>query len=248
MNATLDSSNDSKPLRSLLLDDEQPGSDSGAQLGRRLITIRAADTDGHRSSAHILVNRMYTGRGYSSVSMPESHNVNRLTLIGQDRDVTLGTITIGFDGAGGMLADECFHDSVAKLRDEGLVLCEFVKLAIDDGTQSKRVLASLFHTAFIYAHEIRGCDRIVIEVNPRHVRFYRTMLGFSLLAGERMNCRVNAPAVLLALDLAEASARIGQVNASKNSDASAERSMYRYCFSPEEMSGIVSRLKRRGER
>jgi hypothetical protein len=238
---------ESKALRSMLLGDEPPP-EPETQLGRRLITIRAADTDGHRSSAHILVNRMYSGRGYSSIPVPEYQDSNRLTLIGQDHDVTLGTITIGFDGSRGLLADECFHDCVSKLRDEGLVLCEFVKLAVDDGTHSKRVLASLFHTAFIYAHEIRGCDRIVIEVNPRHVRFYRTMLGFSMLASERMNRRVNAPAVLLALDLADAAERIGNVNSSKMGQLSSERSMYRYCFSPDEMSGIVSRLKRRGER
>ncbi|WP_176066741.1 N-acyl amino acid synthase FeeM domain-containing protein [Piscinibacter koreensis] len=235
-------------LRSMLLEDVAQLSTSDAEVDGRLITIRAADTEGHRSSAHILLNRMYAGRGYSSVAMPDAEDGNRLTLIGQDHDVTLGTITIGFDGSGGLLADECFHDCVSTLRSEGLVLCEFVKLAIDDNTHSKRVLASLFHTAFIYAHEIRGCDRIVIEVNPRHVRFYRTMLGFSVLAGERLNCRVNAPAVLLALDLADAAARIGHVNATKNSHAAAERSMYRYAFSSDELSGIVSRLKRRDER
>ena len=40
-------------------------------------------------------------------------------------------------------------------------------------------------------------DYVVIEVNPRHVRYYERMLGFEVIGPERMNPRVEAPAVLL---------------------------------------------------
>src|SRR5213076_1695759 len=64
---------------------------------------------------------------------------------------------------------------------------------------TKRVLAGLFHTAYLYASKLCGYTHAVIEVNPRHVAFYGKELGFNPIGTERLNTRVNAPAVLLAL-------------------------------------------------
>ena len=229
-------------LRSMLLDESATSTQLEDQGSRRLLTIRAADSEGHRSSAHILVNRMYAWRGYSTAPVPESGGSSRITLIASDHDVTIGTITVGFDSTDGLLVDELFRDDVARLRDDGAELCEFIKLAVDGVVRSKRVLASLFHTAFIYAHQIKGCDKLLIEVNPRHVRFYESMLGFEVLVRERMNRRVNAPAVLMCLDLAYANEQIGKVHT-----GGYDRSLYRDCFSRDETAGIISRLRRRSD-
>jgi hypothetical protein len=235
------------PLRSMSIDEPGPPGQLDNQVSRRLLTIRAADSEGHRSSAHILVNRMYAWRGYASTPLPGGRDPSRITLIATDHDATIGTVTVGFDGADGLLVDELFHDHVAQLRSGGAVLCEFIKLAIDGVVRSNRVLASLFHTAFIYAHEIKGCHKIVIEVNPRHVRFYEIMLGFEVLARERLNRRVNAPAVLMSLDLAYANEQIGKVHRESPGRARAGRSLYHHCFSRDEAAGIVSRLRPRSD-
>jgi hypothetical protein len=229
-------------LRLMLLDEVPTTSQQEDRDERRLLTIRAADTEGHRSSAHILVKRMYAWRGYSTPPVPEPGAPSRITLVASDHDVTLGTITVGFDSAQGLLVDELFGESVEKLRVEGATLCEFLKLAVHGAVRSKRVLASLFHTAFIYARQIKYCDRLLIEVNPRHVRFYESMLGFEVLVRERMNGRVNAPAVLMCLDLAYANERIGKAHT-----GSYDRSLYRDCFSRDETAGIANRLRRRGD-
>jgi hypothetical protein len=234
-------------LRSMLLDEAPTASQLDDQDDRRLLTIRAADTEGHRSSAHILVKRMYAWRGYSSPPAVAAGVSNRITLLASDHEVTIGTITVGFDVGEGLLVDELFHDHVQRLRDDGLVLCEFTKLAMDGVARSKPVLASLFHTAFIYAHEIKGCDKLLIEVNPRHVRFYESMLGFNVLAPERMNGRVNAPAVLMMLDLAYAGEQIGRVHRDPAATSILDRSLYRHSFSRDEATGIVNRLRRRGD-
>jgi len=236
---------ESNHLHSMLLDEPASGEQSAEPPGLRLLTIRAADSAGHRSSAHVLVNRMYAERGYSSTPLADAPPQGRITLIGTDHEVARGTMTIGFNGSQPLLADECFRDVLDGLRREGFVLCEFIKLAIDGVGRSRRVLASLFHTAFIYAHEIKGCDRIVIEVNPRHVRFYKEMLGFSELAGERLNLRVNAPAVLLSLDLSYAERQILRVRGEAPEKVGTRRSLYRHCFSHEEAVGIVRRLRQR---
>jgi hypothetical protein len=227
------------------LDEEtRSGGQSAEPPNQGLLTIRAADSEGHRSSAHVLVSRMYARRGYSTAPLAEPQP-GRVTLIGEDHDVARGTITIGFNGAQPLLADECFSDVLGALRRQGLVLCEFIKLAIDGVGRSRRVLASLFHSAFLYAHEIASCDRVVIEVNPRHVHFYERMLGFAVLAGERLNHRVNAPAVLMSLDLTYAARQISRIRNETPERASAERSLYRNSFSRDEAEGIVRRLRLR---
>ncbi|MFS8082414.1 MAG: N-acyl amino acid synthase FeeM domain-containing protein [Ginsengibacter sp.] len=229
----------------MLFDEPASGEPSVEQPALRLLTIRAADSDGHRSSAHVLVSRMYAGRGYPSAPLAETQPPGRITLIGTDHDVARGTITIGFNGSDALLADDCFRDILDGLRREGLVVCEFIKLAIDGIGRSRRVLASLFHTAFIYAHQIKGCDRIVIEVNPRHVRFYEEMLGFAVLTAERLNHRVNAPAVLLSLDLSFAERQILKIPGATPQKFKVQRSLYRHGFSHDEAEGIVRRFQRR---
>lgn len=238
----LDAAEPHHVLRSILLDEPASAKHVQDDISRRLFTIRAADSDGHRSSAHVLINRMYAWRGYvSSRGADECRNQNRITLVANEHDSTVGTITIGFDGPGGLLVDELFHDEAQLLRRDRTVLCEFTKLAVDGAVRSKRVLASLFHVAFIYAHQVNGCDRILIEVNPRHVRYYERMLGFEVRGPERHNPRVDAPAVLLSLELSHARAQINRFGGLAEM-ARAERSLYPYFFSASEEAGIIHRL------
>jgi hypothetical protein len=230
-------------LHSLLCDDRPAGDVTDAEPAERLFTIRAADTDGRRSSARILVNRLYSARGYSDAPLSEHGDPESITLIGTDRDITRATITIRFDGPAGLLADQCFSDVLDELRSEKVVLCEFVKFAVDGIGRSKRVLASLLHTAFLYARDIKGCQRIVIEVNPRHVRFYERVLGFVTLAGERRNLRVDAPAILMSLELDYIQRRIEEARQAQAATGSASRSLFDYAFSREEAEGIAGRMR-----
>jgi hypothetical protein len=228
----------------LLLDEPAPWSTFEDEKGQRQLTIRAADCDGSRSSAHILVNRMYAARGYTTSAMPDHSNANRITLVASDEGETVGTITVNFDSSQGLLVDECFAAEARHLRDDGLLLCEFIKLAVDGVVRSKKVLASLMDAAFLCAREVRRCDKALIEVNPRHVRFYESMLGFKVLRRDRMNRRVNAPAVLMSLDLAFADGQVEEAHHGAGALANGKRSLYHHGFSPEERSGLVNRLRR----
>lgn len=208
---------------------------------RRLIQIRAANTHGQRSSASILINRMYSWRGYDTAPLPDQSPPSRLTLMAHDHDETVGTITVGFDQGEGLYVDDLFTQEVNALRDAGHRLCEFTKLAMDTALQSKHVLASLFHTAYLYAHRVMDYDRLLIEVNPRHVAYYRRMLGFQVLGPARLNRRVNAPAVLLCLDLSHSRAQIAKLGGLQEA-AVGERSLYPYFFSPREEAGVIGRM------
>ena len=225
-----------------LVDDPTPWSTFLDEKRQRPLIIRPADCDGSRSSAHYLVNRMYAARGYTTSSLPDHSHPHRITLLASDGSEAIGTISINFEGPRGLLVDESFAVEVQQLRNEGFTLCEFIKLAVDGVVQSKKVLASLMDGAFLCAREVQRCDMALIEVNPRHVRFYES-LGFEVLCRDRMNHRVNAPAVLMALDLAFADELVEEAHGERAA-ASGKRPLYCHGFTPEERSGLVNRLRR----
>ncbi len=229
-------------LRSLLQDGAPPDESAGDEITRRLFKIRSADTPGQRGSASVLINRMYAHRGYLSSGLPAAPAPTRITLVACEHEHTIGTITIEFDSPARLLVDELFAQEAGQLRAAGRKLCEFTKLAMDSVVRSKRVLASLFHVAYIYAHRIKGHDDLLIEVNPRHVRYYENMLAFTVAGPARPNPRVNAPAVLMRLDFALAHDQIERFGG-RPQEAKTNRSLYPLFFSVAEEAGIVGRLK-----
>ncbi|MCK9686336.1 N-acyl amino acid synthase FeeM domain-containing protein [Scleromatobacter humisilvae] len=214
-----------------------------ADAGERLFKIRAARTPGQRRSASTLINLRYAWRGYATKPLPQDAPPGRITLVAAEQEETIGTMTVGFDGKDGLMVEELFPGEVHSLRAEGHRVCEFTKLAIDGASQSKRVLATLFHVAYLYAYRVMGYDCLLIEVNPRHVNYYSRILGFTVLASSRMNLRVNAPAVLMCLDFAHTQEQIARFGGQPQFSAT-ERSLYPYSFSQEEEAGIVARIRR----
>lgn len=210
---------------------------------RRQFKIKTADSFVRRSSANMLLKHRYAWRGYQTVSLPSDQTANRITLTAMQDQDTIGTITIALDGSEGMASEKVFGDTITDLRAQGRRLVEFTKLAIDPIAGSKCVLAALFHVAYIVAHRIRGFDMLVMEVNPRHVRYYERMLGAQVIGEERLNRSVNAPAVLLGIDFEYIKAQIGEF-AGQPERAADERSLYPFAFSLGEEAGIISRLMR----
>lgn len=231
------------PLQSLLV-----GVPAKVQLppeteASRLFRIRAAESLRERRSASSLIERMYATRGYESAPLPADEPPHLKTFLATEHGAPIGTLTIATDRPDeGLLADSLFPEEVASFRACGMRICEFTKLAIDRRARSSRLLASLFHVAYLYAHRIKLLDHLLIEVNPRHVAYYQTMLGFEVIGPMRHNARVNAPAVLLALDLRHAEAQIGLFGGQPELAAS-ERSAYPHFFSVKDEAGIVGRLK-----
>ena len=233
-------------LHSLLSDQGASVPEEQGEPAGRLFKIRAARTPGQRRSASTLINLRYAWRGYATKPLPQESAPDRITLVAAEEDETIGTMTVGFDGPDGLLVEELFPGEVHSLRAAGHRVCEFTKLAVDGASQSRRVLATLFHVAYIYAYRVMGFDCLLVEVNPRHVNYYSRILGFTTVAESRMNMRVNAPAVLMRLDFAHTEEQIARFGG-KPQLSSTERSLYPYSFSVEEEAGIVGRI-RRGDR
>ena len=172
---------------------EETLDDPGALQGA--FKIRVAKREGFRREASTLVDRRYTDRGYQTkAAEPDPH---LFTFVAYDEGELVGTVSIRIDSEKGLSADELYKDELDVLRQGGCKLCEFTRLAVDVVNVSKPVLAGLFHTAYLYAGEVHACTFVVIEVNPRHVPFYRRALKFEPIGPERTNKRVEAPAVLL---------------------------------------------------
>lgn len=206
--------------------------------------IRLTDTSDGRNSASMLINRMYAWRGYSGDHQP-SNDPNRITLTATDKGDVVGTLSIGIDSEVGLMADEIFRDELDAHRHRGARLCEFTKFAFDPSVRSKTALANVFHLAVIYARDIHGCTDIVIEVNPRHRRFYERMLGFRQEGELKTNPRVDAPAYLLRVNLRYVTRQIGQFGGTfASTGETEEKSFYPYFFSPREERGIINRLMR----
>lgn len=202
--------------------------------------IRLANSEGRRESASLLIKKMYAWRGYDTES-PPAERPSRITLMADIGNQPIGTLTIGFDSPQGLMVDSLYFAEIDKLRQQGRTVCEFTQLAVDQAIKSKRVLASLFHMAYIYAHRIHGATDVVIEVNPRHVAFYKRMLGFEKFGEERMCPRVGAPAVLMHLDFAHAEREIGKYGGTF-AEVAGVRSIYPFFFSPHDEAGIIARL------
>ena len=210
--------------------------------GQRRFKIKAAESDERRGMVNSLLKNRYGWRGYQQVTLPTDQSVHKFTLSAVEEEAIIGTITVSCDGPKRLSADDAFAQEVEALRAQGRRLCEFTKLAVDPTVGTKRVLAALFHVAYIVAHRIRGYDMLLIEVNPRHVRYYERMLGFTIKSEERMNRSVNAAAVLLSIEFSEVMKQIGIFGGQPELMAT-ERSLYPGFFSLKEEASILSRMQ-----
>ena len=202
--------------------------------------IRLAQSHDSRKRAGMLVRRRYSFRGYRVKNVQVDPHL--LTVIAYDAGHLVGTVGVRFDSAKGLAADQLYRGELDQLRRGGARVCEFTRLAVDVRVGSKPVLAALFHTAYLLAYRVRGHNAAVIEVNPRHVAFYRRALAFEPVGPERLSPRVNAPAVLLSVPFSriedELSKHVGQSEPGKST-----HSLFAYGFSPMEEQGILGRLE-----
>jgi hypothetical protein len=203
--------------------------------------IRIANKSSSKARASSLIQRRYAWRGYSASPL-EGHTDGQLTISACLEDTLVATITASLDRDEGLYVGRLYPDEVRALRDKGRKLCEFTKLAVDDSVRSQAVLGAIFHVACMYVINLHCCSDVLIEVNPRHVRFYERMLGFERVAEERLDPAVNAPAVLLKLDLQHCAAEIARLGGRRRSRGR-ERSFYPFFFSPPEAEAIIGKLR-----
>jgi hypothetical protein len=159
------------------------------------IVVQIADIHSVRIEAQQLLRASYGRAGYGDdqeIPFDDRHLPFVVRLGGR----VVGTLTLAIDGPAGLAIDETFPDELDALRRRpGAQLCALTLFAFD-AAATKPVLAALFGEIFRTGSSRFGCTELLIEVNPRHRRFYEILLGFDVV-GERFNTRVDAPAVLM---------------------------------------------------
>lgn len=163
-----------------------------------LFTIKIANCDKELAAAEQIINRLYGWRGYGAQHTLARHD-SRTTFVASQGSDPIGTITLCVDSPMGLAVDASFPEELGFLRESGASVCELTKFAFDPSAQSKPLLAVLFHAIFTYGTHHYSCTDLLIEVNPRHVRFYETALGFRRLGSLKTNTAVNAPSQLMQL-------------------------------------------------
>ena len=160
-----------------------------------------ADSESQRREVALLVDRMYTWRGYKYDGATSARTDRNKTVFQIRRDgQVIATLTLRMDSEAGLLADGLYRDEVDLFRGMGGTLCELTGLAVAPGEDSPEVLKALFQAAYMVGHRRFGASDVFIEVNPRHVSYYRR-IGFRAVGPLRTCPRVAAPAVLMHLDL-----------------------------------------------
>ena len=217
---------------SALADDDPPwaplwsSADSGAdaETAPSVVATIAITEQEHRVSESLVSDR-YAWRGYGAVegrvcSSPEQREVTLLAWSAAD---AVGTMTMGLDNGRGLLADQSYGKRLDAIRAKGRTVCEFTRFAVSSAADSKATISGLFDLSYVLGRKMLGVTDVVVEVNPRHVGFYRRAFGFQPMSDVRTCERVNAPAVLLRLDVAELEGRMREAGASMPGDLALSR-------------------------
>ena len=215
---------------------------SGKRAGQ-VFSIRLAYDDHDWISASAIINRLYGKRGYGSDHQLTSRS-ECMTFTACCDDEMIGTLTLRVDSAARLVADATFPDELAALRSgPGASLCELTKFAFDPSAESRPLLAKLFHVIFVYGTQRFDCSDLVIEVNPRHVLFYESMLGFRRIGELRANDVVQAPAQLMHLSVSQIGENIRRY---ADGSASGARSLYPYFFGKDQELDLRRRITASG--
>jgi hypothetical protein len=219
--------------------------ETGDRTGRILLNrgdfqICLANQTTWRRQSEALVVRMYSRRGYKCGMQRDClPDTGPLTLQACSNERVFGTLNIGFDSRGELACEGLYASEIRAFRDRGAVAAEFTRLAVEAEYGSKELLGALFHVAYLVAARVGRATDMFIEVNPRHVPFYKRMLNF-LPAGPRRMCdRVEAPAVLLHCAVPYMREQAERCGGQRGTDS---RTLYPYYGSREEEALVLDRL------
>jgi len=227
------------PARSLAGSHGRRICDSAFVLQKGDVTVRIAHSSQDLHLAEGLVKERYAWRGYQ-LPTPHVHHPLRKTFLASSGTQLLGTLSILLDSKTGLVADALFKQELDRHRKLGHRVCELGKLAIAQDGNSREVATALFNMAYLYGRTIHRVSDTFIEVNPRHVSFYRRLLGFDVAAKGRHCPRVNAPAILMHLDVAHADRQISQLTSRGSSgQAMDSRSPYASFLTEQQETSLI---------
>lgn len=183
--------------------------------GARPVVELVSSAVARRAVNRLLCDR-YDWRGYGRPTLPPQGS-RRFRTLGLRRGASwLATLTVGWDADTRFVCEARCPDAVQQLRARGSILCELTRLASSlgagagDDRSGLQQLTALFDAATLTALDA-GCDTALLEVNPRHVGFYRRITGAWVIAEPRHHDGACATAVPMALDIQRAHQRLQRI-------------------------------------
>ena len=170
--------------------------------------IKIADKFSEWESSFKLLYEEYLNAGY--VVEPTPSNIlfgihhflpKTVVFIAKYSDALVSSLTQFFDNhALGLPADKIYKEELDTLRAEGRVISEIGGLVTRKDFRWQNLFLCLCQVMYWHSH-FRKIDDLCITVNPKHVRFYKTVFLFEIMGQEKYYAKVNAPAVLMRLNL-----------------------------------------------
>lgn len=165
------------------------------------LLVRPTANHREEQACHQLVRRMYAWRGYLSEPVCTHLTRDRLTLAAWRDGELAATLTLARDNGSNLMAEALYPAEIAELRNKERVICEYSRLALDPVTSSTQLMEQFFRMAYELAKSHFSAKDAIVEINPRHRRFYEREIGFTQFGPLRICPRVDAPALLLYRDM-----------------------------------------------
>jgi hypothetical protein len=190
-----------------------PAAHTAEELQVREVSVKVAGSEEDQAAADRLIAERYAWRGYldRSEASPLSTSIPTppcFTLLAFRNGSAVGTLTLGVDASSGLVVDQENREIVDGLRRIGRRVVELRRFAVQDDGESKAIFANLFLSAYRIGRVLHRATDVLIEVNPRHEAYYRRIFGFTRVGKQWVCPRVNAPAVLMHLDLINLDVRL----------------------------------------
>lgn len=214
-------------------------------------TIKVANTLEERADVFRLAYQVYLGKGFLKANPNEwlvnDYDADEETtiLVVKDKNNKLvGSVTLVFDGYSKLPAQKIYGKEIQLLRSVSEKVAEISRLIINpEYRNSKEILVLMFNYLAIYASSVMKYTCLAIEVNPRHKLYYKELLGFTEIGGEKP-CPIveNAPATLLHVPLSKLHSEVIRCQKLSPQDKK-ERTLYQYFLKPEQTSLVAHYLK-----
>jgi hypothetical protein len=214
-------------------------------------TIKLANSLEEREAVFRLAYQVYLKKGF----VKENNNGwlvrdfdfddETAILVVKDKNKKIvGTVTLVFDGYSKLPAQKLYGEELSSLRNAREKIVEISRLAIDPQYRnSKEILVLLINYLFIYANLVQNYSCLAIEVNPRHKNYYKELLCFEEIGGEKPCPSVeNAPAHLLYLPLQKYISELNRCQ-NLNDQNKKERSLYKHFLKIEQENLVAHYLK-----
>jgi len=170
--------------------------------------VQVANNIETRLKAYEFIRNIYSAKGYANdsssklwLSIYDAIPETTTLIVESDEGIIEGALTVVFDSALGLPADEIYKQEIDGLRKTGHHLSEIISFGIrKENKNTIKILASLYYSAYVLAHRVKNKTDFIVTVNPQHEKFYVDKLIFKRIGGIRRYHKVNgAPAVLLNL-------------------------------------------------